>query len=99
FGVTFAFGLAFALGFGVGIGLRLRFSIRAGGRLLAVAAVIGDVPAGSLELQRRKRDQPFQLAAAALVHRQDRISEFLPDLESFTTVVTSIIVKWHCLSC
>src|ERR1035437_9258611 len=99
FGFAFAFGLAFALRFAVGIGFRLRFPIRACGRLLAVAAIIGDVAAGSLELPRRKRSQPFQSPAAAIVDRQARIREFLPVLEGFTTLGTSIIVKWHSLCC
>src|ERR1035441_3886566 len=94
-GVALALSLAFALRFALGIGFCLRFPIRACRRLLAVSAVIGDVPAGSLELQRRKRNQPFQLSAAALVDRQDRIREFLPDLEGFAAMVTPIIVKWH----
>src|ERR1019366_5713932 len=98
-GLGFGLALRLALRFAVGIGFRLRFPIRAGGRLLAVAAVIGDVPAGSLELQRRKRNQPFQFPAAGIVDRQDRIREFLSDLEGFTTLVTSIIVKWHSLCC
>src|ERR1019366_7456479 len=98
-GFALAFGFAVAFRCALGLGFRLRFPIRASGRLLAVAAIIGDVPAGSLELDCRKRYQPFQFTAAAFVDRQDRVREFLPDLEGFTALVTSIIVKWHSFCC
>ena len=99
FALRLDFALALALRSAVGIGFGLRFPIGACGRRLAVAAVIGHVPTRSLELNRRQRNQPFQLSAASFVDRQDRIREFLPDLKSLTTLVTPIIVKWHGLSC
>src|SRR5437588_5510444 len=95
FGCGFGFGLGFR--FGV-LGFRFRFRLSAGSnglRLFAVAAVVGEVKTRTFELQRRRGNQPFQLSAAALVQRQDRIGKLLPDLKSLTTLFTTIIVKRH----
>ena len=94
-GIGLRFGFGFALGFALGVGLGVRFAIAGGRGRFSVAAVIGDVESRALELERRNRDQPLQFAAAILVNGEYSVREFLPDLESFTTQVTSVIVKWH----
>ena len=64
-------------------------------RRIPALAVIGHVPAGTFELQGRHRNQSFQLTAALVMHFQGFVGKPLANLESLTTPVTLVIVKWH----
>src|SRR5262245_24350033 len=62
-GFTFGLGFRFAFGLG-GVGLGIRFGFRLGvrfcplgGKRFAAAPVVGNVPAGALELDRRRGNQ------------------------------------------
>ena len=84
--------------FALGFGLRFRFRVRAVGRTrLAAAAVVGDVETRALELQCRRENDSFHLAAAPFVHRQRRLGKLLPQLEGLTTSVATVFVKRHTL--
>src|SRR5438105_2734489 len=91
-----ALGLGFA--FGLALGFRFGFGGGAGRRQFAVLAIIGDVPAGAFELQRRRVDQAFQFAAATFVYTEKLVRESLLDFESLTALVAAVIVEWHGVS-
>src|SRR5262249_11915177 len=76
------------------LGLRRLVAV-AGRGLRAALSVIGDVPAASLELQRRRGEQPLDRSAAFLMCHDGGIAELLHQFEDFTAGITLIFVKWH----
>src|ERR1051326_3973423 len=68
-----------------------------GGLAFAIprAGIVGDIPPAALELQSRRRNQPFHRTAALIVRRKRRIGKLLDDFELFTAGVTFIFVQRH----
>src|SRR5690606_3577762 len=67
---------------------------------LVLAGVIGDVPAGPLELDRGGGEQLLDRPATALrAGRDGRVRELLNHLELVLTRVAAVFVEWHGASC
>src|SRR5690606_40999048 len=74
---------------------RIRLTTRAALAGIATAEV-GDVPAGSLQLEGRGRDHPVERGPAALrAVGQGRVGELLQDILLEPTVVTTIRIDRH----
>src|SRR6185295_13704917 len=75
------------------LALAFRLRLRIGGALLA--GVVGDVPAGPLELEGRRGNELLHLAAAARAGGQGGIFEALEDLGPLPAVQAFVLVKRH----
>ena len=60
-----------------------------------LAGVICNVPAGAFELNRRRRNLPFQLAAAGAALRRRLIAHLLEDLDMCFALFTFKLVDRH----
>lgn len=76
-----------------------RITITGFGRFrFALLRVVGDVPAGPLELDRRRRDEPLGLTLALLALLERGIAHLLDDLEPMPALVALVLVNRHELS-
>ncbi len=91
--VFLLFAACFRLALRFAFGLAFGWLFFAGGRR-RFARVIGHIPAAALELQRRRRDQLFDLAAALGTIRLGGI-EALHALEHMPAFLASVLVDGH----
>src|SRR5581483_11584186 len=65
------------------------------GLLPRFGGIVGDVPALALQDERRRRQQPVDLASASFMARQRRLGDALPDLEHPSALVALVFIRWH----
>ena len=57
--------------------------------------IVGDVPSGAFELERRSGQQSLDRAAATLVSFQRGVGEFLYLFKLLTAGIAFVLVDWH----
>src|SRR3954462_10041999 len=75
--------------------LTFRFRLRRLRAAALLAGVVGDVPAGPLELEGRRGDELLHLAAAARAGGERGIIEALEDLGPLPAIQALVLVKRH----
>ena len=66
-----------------------------GWHVAAALGVIGDIPAGALELEGGRGHQPMHVCPALVVNRYRLISELLDNFEGFAAAFAFVFVDWQ----